>query len=106
MNRKDTLKATIASITIAGASVAVAMPALAGGDGNVVHNCFGRWYNTDWEQRCRSGGAGLAGLYTSDADCSTEADKQIYVNRSKNSTDVVDGPDCRFQANGVDTFYS
>lgn len=105
MNRNEKLRATIAGMAIVGGSVAVAMPALADGVGNTVHNCYGRYFTRDWEQSCWSGGAAFAGRYHSDADCDNQPDKTLNVDRSAGSTDTVDGADCTYSVGGVDTSY-
>ncbi|MFD9465598.1 hypothetical protein [Streptomyces sp. NPDC060027] len=92
-------------LIVGGAAVAVAPQALAGGDGNKVHNCFGRWYNTDWDQRCGSLGANYAGTYTSIANCSFEPDNTMDQWRRMGSKAVYNGHDCDWSAAGVQTYF-
>ncbi len=85
--------------------LSIAGPALADGIGNSVHNCYGIWWNTDWDQRCSSPGASYAGRYKSVADCTSSGDNSLTVRRNQYSTLSHDGPDCTFQTVNVTTSY-
>ncbi|MER5645885.1 hypothetical protein [Streptosporangium sp. NPDC002524] len=79
--------------------------ASAGGTGNTVNNCYGVYFNTDWNQNCGAGGASQAGWYYSTGDCTGSADKNVSRNRAKGNATSVDGPDCAFQVINVRTTY-
>ena len=80
-----------------GAATAVVAPiANAYTDSNKVHNCFGRYYNTDWDQLCSSPGAVHAGSYKTTAACTLQPDKSMTKTRPKGSTVNYDGVDCTF----------
>ncbi|MFJ3438855.1 hypothetical protein ACIPMU_35625 [Streptomyces cyaneofuscatus] len=97
---------TFASLlVVGGATVAIAPQASAGGDGNKVHNCFGRWYNTDWDQRCSGSGANYAGTYDSEAKCSLEPDNLESHWRAKGSKAAYNGHDCDWSVTGVQTWF-
>lgn len=87
------------------AAAAAASPALAGGYGNTVNNCYGIYFNTDWDQRCGSGGASVSGVYNSTGDCTSSADRYVSRYRSRGNTTSVDGEDCRFQVVNVRTSF-
>lgn len=57
-------------VTLSGAAAVVASaPAFGAGYGNSVHNCYGIYWNTDWNQNCNNGGARYEGYYKSTANC-------------------------------------
>jgi hypothetical protein len=62
--------------------------------GNKVHNCYGIYWNTDWNQECGSGGASETGSYESEADCSWSGDQSLEKHRNAGSTASYDGDDC------------
>ncbi|RPK78251.1 hypothetical protein EES46_34160 [Streptomyces sp. ADI98-10] len=110
MRMNSTWRARAAStfaglLVVGGAAAMVAPQAVAAGDGNKVHNCFGRWYNTDWDQKCGSSGAGFAGTYESTANCTLEPDNTMTQWRAKGSTATYDGHDCDWSVSGVSTLY-
>ncbi|MDP9793611.1 hypothetical protein J2S43_002123 [Catenuloplanes nepalensis] len=102
---KRAAKLSAALLLGAGAALSIAGPALADGIGNSVHNCYGIWWNTDWDQRCSSPGASYAGRYKSVADCTSSGDNSLTVRRNQYSTLSHDGPDCTFQTVNVTTSY-
>jgi uncharacterized membrane protein len=79
--------------------------ASAAGKGNTVHNCYGVYFSTDWNQDCGAGGAELAGVYNSTGDCTGSADRSVGRQRAKGDTTSIDGGDCRFQVINVRTSY-
>lgn len=90
-----------------GAALAVASgSATAAGTGNTVHNCYGIYWNTDWDQTCGSGGAGATGWYHSTGDCTSSVDRNVSRWRNQGTGGAVDGPDCRFQVVNVRTSFS
>jgi hypothetical protein len=97
----------VAALLMVGGVAAIAAPqAVAYTDSNKVHNCFGRYYNTDWDQMCNNGGAGYAGNYHTTAACSFESDKSMTQWRAKYSTATYDGSDCTFDVGtGTTTFW-
>jgi hypothetical protein len=97
------LKATGLAVAGAAAILGPVAPALAGGTGNTASNCYGIYWNTDWDQKCWTGGASQRGWFTSYADCSAQGDKLVDVGRLVGDGQTVDGPDCRFSVNGVRT---
>lgn len=74
--------------------------------GDQVHDCHGIWWNTDWNQEC-PGGADVAGLYESTADCTPPQipDQYEAFNRPQGSTASYDGDDCSYGIQGIDTDY-
>ncbi|QOV35644.1 hypothetical protein IM697_37245 [Streptomyces ferrugineus] len=88
-----------------GAVGAAAPNVFAEGYGNTVHNCYGIYWNTDWDQRCWSGGARNAGQYQSTSDCTFDGDETLNRYRSIGSTTSYDGEDCIFEVVGVDTVF-
>lgn len=101
------IKASVVAVTAVAAIVgAAATPASAGGTGNTVWNCYGIYWNTDWDQRCGSGGATIKGWYHSTGDCTASADRYLDKYRLAGSTTSYDGGDCRFQVVNVRTSYS
>ncbi|MFP3988960.1 hypothetical protein U9R90_15960 [Streptomyces sp. E11-3] len=98
--------ATTTALLVVGGIAAIAAPqATAYTDSNKVHNCFGRYYNTDWDQKCSSPGAGYAGTYETTAACSWQTDKRMTHWRAKYSTATYDGSDCRFKVNTGVTYF-
>ena len=81
-------------------------PANAAGTGNTVNNCYGVYFNTDWNQECGSTGASAAGNYHSIGDCTGSADRTVDRRRSVGDRTSVDGGDCRFQVINVRTSFS
>lgn len=82
------------------------MPALAGGTGNVTNNCWGIYYNTDWDQTCgQTYGANETGNYHSDADCNDQPDKTKVFYRIAGNKQTLDGPDCSWLVQGVFTTF-
>lgn len=90
-----------------GAGILLAGPASGASYGNPVHNCYGIWWNTDWNQECGSGGAGAAGYYKSTANCTAPqvTDESITKYRPKGNGTSYDGPDCNYGIHGVHTVY-
>lgn len=105
VNKRKMFRAVVAALALNGAGAAVAAPAMAGGDGNTVNNCFGRWYNTDWDQMCGGTGATQAGHYRSTAACTAQTDVQRTWVRAVGSTTTHDGQDCRYSVAGVVTSF-
>lgn len=110
MRVNSTFRARAASslaalLVVGGAAIVAAPQASAGGDGNKVHNCFGRWYNTDWDQKCSSPGATYSGTYESKAICTFEPDNYMEQWRAKGSTATYDGSDCDWSVTGVQTWF-
>lgn len=106
MNRRIAIRSTIAAMTILGGGLAVAMPAFAGGTGNVTNNCWGIYYNTDWDQTCGpTYGANKTGNYHSDADCNDQPDKTKVFYRLRGDKQTFDGPDCSWRVSGVFTTF-
>lgn len=110
--RKDTttlrMRAASAAAVLlvaAGASVVATSSATAYTQSNSVHNCFGRYFNTDWEQRCGGSGAGASGNYETTAVCDFESDKTMTKYRSKGNVSVYDGADCTFEVHTGQTRY-
>lgn len=78
-------------------------------DSNKVHNCWGRYYNTDFDntdfdQMCGSGGAGATGNCKTTAPCDFEGDNSLTVYRNRGNT-TYDGPDCTFDVETGQTYY-
>jgi hypothetical protein len=75
--------------------------------GNPVHNCYGIWWNTDWNQECGSGGASAAGNFQSTADCTAPqvTDERITKYRPLHNGTSYDGPDCNYGIHVVNTVY-
>ncbi|MFJ5828186.1 hypothetical protein [Streptomyces sp. NPDC093089] len=97
---------TAAALLVAGsASVMFATNASAYTQSNSANNCFGRYYNTDWDQLCGSGGAWQTGNYKTTAACSYEPDEEMTIYRYRYSTAVVDGADCTWSVNVGSTWY-
>ncbi len=97
------------TLTLAGAAVTLLVnPASADGVGNKINNCYGIWWNTDWNQECEGSGATKAGVYKSTADCTAPqiTDETIEKTRVSGSSNSYDGPDCSFGIHGVDTWFS
>ncbi|HWS35681.1 MAG TPA: hypothetical protein VN408_23445 [Actinoplanes sp.] len=91
----------------AGAALGLGMGAAsAAGTGNTVNNCYGIYWNTDWDQTCGAGGAGATGMYSSTGDCTSSADRYVDRYRNKGTGGAVDGGDCRFQVANVRTVFS
>lgn len=89
-----------------GASLIVTPNASAYTDSNKVFNCWGRYYNTDFDQMCGSGGAGAAGSYKTTAPCDFEGDNSLTVTRARGNATTFDGPDCTFSVStGQTTFF-
>lgn len=105
MDIERKVRAVVASLALVLATTAVAAPVFASGTGNSVNNCFGRGFNTDWDQLCGTGGASVSGNYRSTAACSSQTDIQRTWFRGVGSTTVRDGQDCRFSVSGVVTSY-
>ncbi|MFJ8113153.1 hypothetical protein [Streptomyces sp. NPDC096132] len=99
----------IAPILATGAAAAVGLIAIPAANAsavtysNVVNNCYGEYYNTDWNQDCDSPGATDDGYYYTTAVCDYQSDKSMTVYRGYYSTAEVDGTDCTFD---VDTGYT
>jgi len=106
--RKITIVAKAGAIVAlsAGAILGIASAASAGGTGNTVHNCYGIYWNTDWDQTCGSGGASVTGMYHSTGDCTSSGDREVARYRQKGTGGAVDGGDCRFQVINVRTVFS
>lgn len=101
------LKAGLATLARGAAVLGVtASPAVASGTGNTVLNCYGIYFNTDWDQRCGTGGADVTGYYYSIGDCTSSGDRYINRYRTRGNTTSVDGGDCRFQVINVRTSFS
>jgi hypothetical protein len=95
-------------VALAGAATGlIASPTFAAGKGNVVNNCYGIWWNTDWNQECEGFGATAAGLYKSTADCTAPqiTDESIEKYRIWDSKESYDGPDCNYGIHGVHTMF-
>lgn len=99
--------AATALLVAAGTTMIAATNASAYTDSNKANNCWGRYYNTDWDQVCdSSAGASRTGNYKTTAACSYESDKSMTIYRYRYSTAVVDGEDCTFSVNvGTTTFW-
>jgi len=93
------------AIAAGGATLSIAPSALAAGTGNTTNNCYGVYFNTDWNQNCGRTGATATGYYKSTADCSAQSDKSITKLRSKGSTTSYDGPDCSYEVRSVFTVF-
>ncbi|MFE9048383.1 hypothetical protein [Streptomyces rubiginosohelvolus] len=93
------------AILALGAAAATMPAAQAAGYGNTVRNCYGIYWNTDWDQRCWSGGATATGQFQSTADCTFDGDESVNKFRNIGSTSSVDGEDCIFEVVYVDTVY-
>jgi hypothetical protein len=103
---KTILKVTAVGMLSLGAVAALAPSAFAASYGNTTKNCYGIFWNTDWNQECGSGGATSTGYYTSKGNCDLELDKSIEVYRKAGNRTSYDGPDCTFEVTDVDTSYS
>jgi len=111
MSRYKKALATVGKIGVigllgAGAIAGGASAASAGGTGNTVNNCYGIYWNTDWDQRCGTGGASVTGWYHSTGDCTSSGDKYLSRYRNRGDAASVDGGDCRFQVINVRTTFS
>lgn len=91
----------IVTASVGAAIAAAAAPALAAGYGNTVNNCYGVYYNTDWDANCGAGGATARGVYNYTGDCTSSADRYVSVQRSVGNATSYDGGDCRFQVANV-----
>lgn len=93
---------------LAGAAISVATPASAATLGNVVFNCYGVYYNTDWDQTCGSTGARQGGYYHSVANCTAPQpnDHTGGWNRGIGSRTSYDGQDCWYGIHTVQTMFS
>ncbi|WP_217142090.1 hypothetical protein [Streptomyces sp. AC627_RSS907] len=97
---------TVAVLLVAGgASVVAVTNASAYTDSNKVHNCWGRYYNTDFDQMCGSGGAAATGNYRTTAPCDVEGDNSLTVYRNRGNSTTYDGPDCTFDVETGQTYY-
>jgi hypothetical protein len=94
-------------VGLAGMAVTVAAPAGAATVGNVVHNCYGIYWNTDWNQECGSRGATAYGRFKSTADCTAPQipDKYVDVYRALGNRTSYDGPDCAYGIHSVATWF-
>jgi hypothetical protein len=90
----------------AGAAFGMAGVASASGTGNTVNNCYGVYFNTDWNQECGAGGASVTGWYHSTGDCTASADHNLDVHRNRGDGHSADGADCTFQVVNVRTTFS
>lgn len=90
----------------AGAFLGVTGVASAAGTGNTVNNCYGVYFNTDWNQECGAGGASVTGWYHSTGDCTGSRDRHVDVQRNRGDARSVDGGDCSFQVINVRTTFS
>ncbi|MCP3771581.1 MULTISPECIES: hypothetical protein [unclassified Streptomyces] len=97
-------KAAVTAAFVAGATVAVA-PTASATNGNTVFNCLGQYFNTSWQQTCKSGGAGKTGNYHSIATCTLETDKDLTFYRRKGENFTYAGKDCTFNISSVVTEY-
>ncbi|WP_030726654.1 hypothetical protein [Streptomyces sp. NRRL S-237] len=99
--------AAAALLVAAGTTVVAATNASAYTESNKANNCWGRYYNTDWDQLCGSAsGAAKTGNYKTTAACSFESDEDMTIYRYQYSTAVVDGEDCTWDVNvGTTTFW-
>ncbi|PGH49543.1 hypothetical protein [Streptomyces sp. Ru87] len=70
-----------------------------------MHNCFGRWYNTDWDQKCGGLGADYSGTYETKAICTLEPDNYLTKWRRMGSTATYDGHDCDWSVTGAVTYF-
>lgn len=92
-------------------AIAIALPPTAqaayGDIGNVVNNCYGIQFNTDWNQDCGVGGAKYYGVYKTTADCTAPQipDKDRTVNRPRGDRTSADGPDCKYGIHRTITWY-
>lgn len=96
-------KSALAALSLTAVGGAIAVPVLGAGKGNTVFNCYGIYYNTDWDQTCGSGGASQAGIYNSTGDCTASADRSVSKYRARGNRTTYDGGDCRFQVVNVRT---
>lgn len=103
---KTLLKVAAVGMLSLGAVAALAPTAFAASYGNTTKNCYGIYWNTDWNQECGSGGATSTGYFTSKADCNLELDKSVEVYRRAGNSSSIDGADCTFKVNDVDTSFS
>lgn len=101
------LKKSVGAVAMVVAMAGVVAPgvASAGGTGNTTNNCYGVYYNTDWDQKCWSAGASATGYYKSTADCTGSGDWTLTAFRNAGSTTTHDGHDCTFQVVGVNTVF-
>lgn len=93
--------AAMASAVVGGAMA----PSASAGMHNVLFNCYGYSYSTDWDQNCGPSGAQRTGNYNSKADCSSSADKEMTIYRSIGDARSIDGADCTFSVYDVYTSY-
>jgi hypothetical protein len=95
-------------LTLAGAVVGLLMGSASAQPyyGNVVHDCYGIWWNTDWNQDC-PGGANFAGYYKSTADCTAPQipDLSLQVYRPVGNSMSYDGTDCTYGIHSVHTVF-
>lgn len=98
-------KAGLVVALAAGAGNLLTSSAFGAEYGNEVHNCYGIFWNTDWNQECGSGGAAKTGTYKSDADCTASGDQHLEKHRNSGSTASYDGEDCAFDVWMVTTWY-
>ncbi|GGJ93457.1 hypothetical protein GCM10010123_24150 [Pilimelia anulata] len=108
MTAKTRFIAKSAVVLFLGAGVLIASgPAYGGGTGNVVHNCYGQWWNTASAQKCSVAGASRRGQYYSRTTCSAEpADREIWVGRDVGDSRTEPLSDCLFSATYVHTSFS
>lgn len=106
-NKVRALAQTGMVIGLGGLAIGVASPANAGTVGNVVHNCYGIHFNTDWNQECGSTGARQGGYYASTANCTAPqvTDRSGGWNRGIGSRTSYDGEDCLYGIHGVETWF-
>jgi hypothetical protein len=92
---------------LAGMAIAVAAPASAATVGNVVHNCYGIYFTTDWNQECGSTGARAYGYYKTTADCTAPQipDKSGGWNRAIGNRTSYDGADCAYGIHSASTWF-
>lgn len=95
----------MAGLAIVATTGAISVPVFASQKGNTVLNCYGVYYNTDWDQTCGPGGAQEAGRYKSIGDCTAEPDNSLTVNRYEGSRETIDGGDCRIEVANVRTSF-
>lgn len=95
-------------VTLSGAAAVVASaPAFGAGYGNSVHNCYGIYWNTDWNQNCNNGGARYEGYYKSTANCTAPQipDNKLEIYRLRFSVNSYDGQDCMYGIHTVQTYF-
>ncbi|WP_328474911.1 hypothetical protein OHA21_16480 [Actinoplanes sp. NBC_00393] len=75
--------------------------------GNIVNNCYGIFWTSDWNQECAGGGATAAGTFRSTADCTAPqiTDEKLEKYRSKGNQTSYDGKDCNYKIHTVNTWY-